>query len=170
MTRGMVLPEVEFRLTFCHEIGIQLRARFTLIAAIYVAGARYKHIKRGVCSRRQNSASPPIGRPTSRVTLAPAYGFFPVCERHRGVRVCWYRPGYIRVYPGRGIKSSSVTFYCRVAFMPATLYTSWDGRKKEGYYFTSITIRQASASANGHPWLPLISLSSYFVPSSFTPE
>ncbi|KAL0101359.1 hypothetical protein PUN28_018880 [Cardiocondyla obscurior] len=43
-----------------------------------------------------------------------------------------------------------------VAFMPATLYTSWDGRKKEGYYFTSITIRQASASANGHP--PCISL------------
>lgn len=78
------------------------------------------------------------------------------------VRVYWR---YVRL--GRGIKSSSVTFYCRVAFMPATLYTSWDGKKKEGYYFTSITIRQASASANGYSVRHLLSAS--FLSFFFSP-
>lgn len=31
--------------------------------------------------------------------------------------------------------------------MPATLYASWDGRKKGGYYFTSITIRRGHRRA-----------------------
>lgn len=69
------------------------------------------------------------GRPTAR-----AHAFV---HKNRACQVYVYIYTYIYLYTctcayaGRGIKSSSIMFYCRVVFTPVIFYISWDETKKD---------------------------------------